>query len=41
LTRQEAAADPVPAWESLLREEAATLGETLFEVRDRQVMEVF
>jgi hypothetical protein len=41
LTRKEAAADPVPAWESLLREGAATLGETLFEVRNREVLGVF
>jgi hypothetical protein len=34
-------AEVLSAWESLLREGAATLGETLFELRDREVMEVF
>ncbi|MGD1019608.1 MAG: hypothetical protein ABSA12_09840 [Verrucomicrobiia bacterium] len=29
------------AWESLVREAAATLGETLFDARDRDVVGVF
>ena len=34
-------ADLLRTWESLLRDGAAMLGETLFEVRGREVMEVF
>jgi hypothetical protein len=34
-------ADLLDTWESLLREGAGMLGETLFEVRDREIMEVF